>query len=91
MRSIKFPKNHNFYSSGKGQGLKSPTDIIADSGGIALNTNLAIAKRIGLTRQTLTRKRKYPSTFTAGEVYSLAKLFNWTDQQIAEFIRGCRG
>lgn len=51
-------------------------------------TNTELAKRTGMIRQTLAHKRKYPSTFTGGEIASLAKLLKWTDEDIAQFIRG---
>ncbi len=72
--------------------MRSPDDIIYDTMSRAkLHDNLAIARRIGLTRQTLARKRKYPSTFTGGEISALAKLFVWSDSELVEFVKGCEG
>lgn len=72
--------------------MRSPDDIIYDTMSRArLYNNLAIARHIGLTRQTLARKRKYPCTFTAGEISSLARLFVWTDSELVEFVKGCEG
>lgn len=53
-----------------------------------IETNKELAKRIGLVRQTLSHKRKYPSTFTGGEIASLAKTLNWSNEDISNFIRG---
>ena len=72
--------------------MRSPDDIIYDTMSRAkLHDNLAIARRIGLTRQTLARKRKHPSTFTGGEISSLAKLLVWSDSELIEFVKGCEG
>jgi len=53
-----------------------------------IDTNKELAERIGMVRQTLSHKRKHPSTFTGGEIGSLAKTLKWTDEEIAEFVRG---
>ena len=45
------------------------------------------AEQIGLSRSCWSHKRKYPGTFTASELCAMAKLFSWTDAEIAEFIR----
>lgn len=69
--------------------MREPNVVIAV--GMAnnkINTNTELADRIGMVRQTLSHKRKYPSTFTGGEIGSLAKTLKWTDEEIAEFIRG---
>lgn len=50
-------------------------------------TNSELSKRIGLVRQTLSHKRKYPSTFTGGEIASLTKILKWTDEELGNFIR----
>lgn len=55
-----------------------------------LKTNKDIADRLGMIRQTLSHKRKYPSTFTCGEVLAMAKLFGWNNDEIGEFISGCK-
>lgn len=54
-----------------------------------LKTNKSIAERLGLLPQTLSHKRKYPSTFTASEIKALARLFNWSNEEIGEFVKGC--
>ena len=70
---------------------RSPDQVIDSTKYRAqLTTNTAIAKRLGMLRQTLAHKRKYPSTFTGGEIESMADLFNWSDAEIGEFIRGCK-
>ena len=72
--------------------MRSPDEMIDSTKYRAkLPDNTAIAKRLGLSRQTLARKRKHPSTFTGGEITSLAKLLAWTDQELTEFTRGCKG
>ena len=53
-----------------------------------IQTNAELAKRIGLVRQTLSHKRKYPSTFTGGEISSMARILNWSNDDISDFIRG---
>lgn len=71
--------------------MRSPDELIDSTKYRAkIPNNSELARRIGLTRQTLARKRKYPSTFTGGEILALAKLLVWTDQELAEFTRGCK-
>lgn len=53
-----------------------------------IKTNKQLAERIGLIPQTLSHKRKYPSTFTGGDIATLSKLLSWSDEEIATFIRG---
>lgn len=70
---------------------KSPDAIIESTKyRVQLKTNTALAKRLGMLRQTLAHKRKYPSTFTGGEIESMASLLRWSDEEIGEFIRGCK-
>jgi len=47
----------------------------------------ALAKRLGLTRPTMSRKVNCPSTFTIYEVQALGKLFQWTDEELGSFLR----
>ncbi len=47
-----------------------------------------LAKRLGLTRPTMSRKVNCPSTFTIYELQALGKLFNWTDEELGSFLRG---
>lgn len=70
---------------------RSPSDIIDATkyrGGC--RTNSEIARRLGMIRQTFSHKRKYPYTFTGGEIASMADLFIWTDEETGSFIRGCK-
>ena len=52
--------------------------------------NTMLAERLGMIRQTLAHKRKYPGTFTVSEVMAMAELLNWSDEEIATFIRGVK-
>ena len=67
----------------------SPDDVIESTKYRAkCKTNASLAERLGMIRQTLAHKRKYPGTFTASEIMAMAKLLNWSDEEIATFIRG---
>ena len=55
---------------------------------IKIQSVTVLAKRMGLTRPTMNRKVLAPSSFSLYEIQALAKLFNWSDEQIGEFIRG---
>ena len=70
--------------------MRTPDDVIDSTKYRAkIRTTKSMAERLGMIRQTLAHKRKYPGTFTGSEIKAMAKLFNWTDEEIAEFIRGC--
>ena len=58
---------------------------------IGIKTDVELCRRLGMVRQTFARKCKYPSTFTAGEIVAMSNLFSWTDSELGEFIRGCKG
>lgn len=70
---------------------KKPTDLIDSTKYRAcIKTDKDLAARMGMLRQTLSHKRKFPGTFTGYEVCDLAKLLDWKDKEIAAFIRGIR-
>ena len=50
-----------------------------------------LAKEIGITKQSLSRKLKYPRTFSWYEVGAMAKLFNWSNEELGEFVRSVYG
>ena len=54
---------------------------------IKIDTITELAKRLHLNRQTLNRKINYPRTFTMCEIQDMAKLFNWSDEELGSFIR----
>ena len=69
----------------------TPNDVISSTRYRAnINTNKALAERIGLSPQTLSHKQKYPGTFTASDIAAMSKLFNWSDEEIGTFIRGVK-
>lgn len=72
--------------------MRSPAELIDSTRYKAkITAYTELATRIGLTRQTLARKCKIPSTFTGGEMNALAKLLSWTDDEFLEFVKGCKG
>ena len=71
--------------------MDTPKDVIDSTRYRAkCMTNTALAKQIGMVRQTLSHKIKYPGTFTGYEISDIAQVLNWSDQEIAGFIRGIR-
>lgn len=71
--------------------MRSPDEMLDSTKYRAgIKTNQGIAERIGLKRQTLAHKRKYPGTFTASEIVALSMLLGWSDEELLEFIRGCK-
>lgn len=70
--------------------MKSDRIINASRSLLGINTDTALAKELGFVRQTLSHKKKYPGTFTAAEVLAMADLFGWSNDDIGEFIRGCK-
>ena len=46
-----------------------------------------LAKRIGITRQSFSRKMNIPRTFTIQEIKAIAEDFHWTDEELGSFIR----
>ena len=70
----------------------SPTEIIESTKSRAkISNNTQLAERIGLLRQTLAHKRKYPYTFTGADIAALQKLLNWNDEEVGAFVKGCKG
>lgn len=70
----------------------SPTEIIESTKSRAkIENNTQLAERMGLMRQTLAHKRKYPYTFTGGDIASLQKLLLWNAEETGAFVRGCKG
>lgn len=53
-----------------------------------IKTVTDLAKRLGLTRPTMSRKVNCPSTFTIYELQALGELFHWTDEELGTFLRG---
>lgn len=69
----------------------TPDDVIeATKYRAKIRTNKALAERIGLIPQTLSHKRKYPSTFTGSDIAAISKLLCWSDEEIGTFIRGIK-
>lgn len=58
---------------------------------IRLEHDCELANEIGLTKQSLSRKLRYPRTFSWYEVGALAKLFNWSNEELGEFVRSVYG
>lgn len=54
---------------------------------VKISNDYQLAERIGLSRQTLSRKLKSPNSFTPREIQSLAKLFGWNDSELGEYIK----
>ena len=70
--------------------MRTPDEVIDSTKYRAgIKNNKQLSERLGMIRQTLAHKRMYPSTFTTGEIRALAKLLNWTNEELGEFIRGC--
>lgn len=72
--------------------LLNPSEVIDSTRWrIKCKTDSQLADRLGMVRQTFAHKRKYPSTFTGGEIAALAKLLSWSAEEIEEFVKGCGG
>lgn len=54
---------------------------------VKISNDYQLAERIGLSRQTLSRKLKSPNSFTPREIQALAKLFGWSDSELGEYIK----
>ena len=54
---------------------------------LRIDHDYQLAERIGITKQNLSRKLKNPWTFTWFEIGELAKLFDWSDSELGEFVR----
>ena len=46
-----------------------------------------MAGRIGITKQNFSRKLRLPHTFTWFEINRIAEEFNWTNDELGEFVR----
>lgn len=55
---------------------------------LKIRTMKDLAGRLGMVRQTLAYRLKYPQTFVGSEINAMVKLFNWSDEQITRFVRG---
>ena len=49
------------------------------------------AERVGISKQSFSRKLDKPWTFTFFEVLRLAQDFDWTDEELALFVRAIGG
>lgn len=65
------------------------TDILIDVGKAknSIKTDTDLAKRIGISRQSLSIKRKHPGTFTGYELKAMVKHLGWTPEELAAFIQ----
>ena len=58
---------------------------------IKVEHDYEMAGRIGLSKQTFSRRLKKPETFTYTEISALAKQFHWTDSELGFFVRQIGG
>jgi DNA-binding Xre family transcriptional regulator len=65
------------------------TDVLIDVSKAKnlIKTDTDLAKRIGISRQSLSIKRKHPGTFTGYELKAMMKHLNWTPEELADFIQ----
>ena len=65
------------------------TDQIIDIGKAknSIKYDAELAQRIGISRQSLSIKRKHPGTFTGYELKAMVKHLGWTPEELAEFIQ----
>lgn len=64
------------------------TDEVIDIGKAKshIKYDTELAKRIGISRQSLSIKRKHPGTFTGYEIQAMAKHLSWTAEDLQAFI-----
>lgn len=55
-----------------------------------LTTPERVAKGMGISRATYTRRLADPETLTVAEVESLAGVLGWDSEDITEFMRGAK-
>lgn len=47
-----------------------------------------VAKSIGMSETTMSRRKRDPETFTIREVIGIAKQFGWDDAKVTQFVLG---
>ena len=61
--------------------------IRANKAKLKIDHDYQLAERIGITKQSMSRKIKKPWTFTWFEIGELANIFKWSDSELGEFVR----
>ena len=54
--------------------------------GIKLRYDYELANRIGVTRQSFSRKMSKPDTFSLNEIKAMARELNWGKEDLGDFI-----
>lgn len=72
--------------------MNKPESLIKQSmAKLLIKRDCELAERVGITKQSFSRKLKLPRTFSWYEVGAMAKLFNWSDEELGEFVRSVYG